>query len=64
MLGSLFAAGVFMGSAAVAGAIGVAAVPVAIVVTLVVIGYILSATLVELIDTAVDGKERVASWVK
>ncbi len=64
VLGSLFAAGVFMGSAAVAGAIGVAAVPVAIVVTLVVIGYILSATLVELIDTAVDGKERVASWVK
>lgn len=64
VLGSLFAAGVFMGSAAVAGAIGVAAVPVAIVVTLVVIGYILSATLVELIDTAVDGKERVASWTK
>lgn len=64
VLGSLFAAGIFMGSAAVAGAIGVAAIPVAIVVSLVVIGYILSATLVELIDTAIEGKERVANWTK
>lgn len=64
VLGSLFAAGIFAGSAALAAFVGVAALPVLGVAAVVVGGYIVAATLIDLIDAAVDGKERVAQWAR
>ena len=60
-LGSLLAAGVFAAAGAVAT---VASVPVVLVAGLVVFGYIGVAILIDLIDAAVDGKERVAQWAR
>ena len=61
VLGSLLAAGIF----AIAGTVAtVVSVPVLAVAAVVVGGYIVAATAVDLIDAALDGKERVAQWAR
>jgi hypothetical protein len=64
VLGSLLAS-MFL-SWAVAGVVlvGIAAAPVLLIVGLVISGYIAAATLVEIVDSSVDGKERVAQWAR
>jgi uncharacterized PurR-regulated membrane protein YhhQ (DUF165 family) len=63
-LGSLLAAGVFAATTVAAGIFGVATAPVWLVAGFVVGGYILAATLIEVIDGTVEGKERVAQWAR
>lgn len=63
-IGSLLAAGIFAATTAATGFLGIVTAPVWLVVGLVVGGYILSATLVEIIDTATEGKERAAQWAR
>lgn len=63
-LGSLLAAGVFAATAAAVGFFGAATAPVWLVAGFVVGGYILAATLIDVIDGAAEGKERVAQWAR
>lgn len=56
-LGSLLSAGIFTVTAT-------AATPVLLVAGLVVLGYIVVATLVDIIDSSIEGKERAAAWAR
>jgi hypothetical protein len=63
-LGSVFAAAGLMIVGGIFAAAGVAALPVALVVAVVVGGYIAAATLVDGVDSGLGVKETVAGWAR
>ncbi|MBB3222145.1 hypothetical protein [Pseudoduganella umbonata] len=63
-IGSVFAAMAVVGVTAAAAAVGLAAAPVALVVGVVVAGYILAATIVDKADEIFNIKGNVAEWTR